>query len=189
MTLPTPTSIQGMLNQMSGQYTHEIIVDAAKCTACMDCIDACKKAIAHEHTSIEPVARITITSTGLSADVKAAGEGGNHLPLLCRNCAEAPCVVACMTACRIRDDSGWVTTDYERCVGCWMCVMTCPFGVIEAVYEEKLARKCDGCTSYEIPPCVAACEPGALRVEGYGNFAQNRRRVFAGRASLAALPG
>src|SRR5574337_1937381 len=83
--------------------------------------------------------------------------------------------------------SDLVTTDYSRCVGCWMCVMTCPFGAIQAVYEEKLARKCDGCTSYEIPPCVAACKPAALRVEGYGNYAQARRRAFATRARAAAL--
>ncbi len=181
MTLPVPTTRQGMLNQMAGQYTRDIIVDAAKCTACMDCVGACKQAIAHEHQTIEPVARIRIK--------KAATEDGIHLPLLCKNCAEAPCAVACMTACRIRDDSGWVTTDYNRCVGCWMCVMTCPFGVIETVHQEKLARKCDGCVSYEIPPCVAGCEPGALQVESYGNTAQDRRRTFAGRARAAALPG
>lgn len=181
MTLSAPITRQGMLDQMSGQYTRDIIVDAAKCTACMDCVAACQRAIAHEHTTIEPVARIRIH--------KVATAEGVHLPLLCRNCAEAPCVVACMTACRIRDDSGWVITDYERCVGCWMCVMTCPFGVIEAIHEERLARKCDGCTTYEIPPCVAACEPEALRVAAYGNFAQERRRAFAGRARLTALPG
>lgn len=172
---------QDMLNRMTGQFTRDIIVEAAKCTACMECVEACKGAIAHEHPAIAPVARITIK--------RAATEDGIHLPLLCRNCAEAPCVVACMTACRIRDESGWVTTDYSRCVGCWMCVMTCPFGAIEAVYEETLARKCDGCTSYEIPPCVAACEPRALRVEGYGNLDHERRQSFAARAKATALPG
>lgn len=172
---------QGMLNQMTGQYTRDIIVDAGKCNACMKCVDACKQAVAHEHAEIESVARITIR--------QANTDDGIHLPMLCRNCAEAPCVVACMTACRLRDDSGWVTTDYSRCVGCWMCVMTCPFGAIETVHEEKLARKCDGCTSYEIPPCVAVCEPRALRVEGYGNFDHERRQSFAARTRATALPG
>lgn len=181
MTLPAPTTRSAMLDQMTGQYTRDIIVDAGKCTACMACVEACKAAIAHEHPGGEPVARITIR--------KAAGENGYHLPLLCRNCAEAPCVVACMTACRIRDESGWVTTDYSRCVGCWMCVMTCPFGAIEAVHEEGLARKCDGCTSYEIPPCVAVCEPGALRIASVGNFAHERRRSFGARARSTYLPG
>lgn len=185
----SPVLLQGMLNQMTAQFTREIIVDAGKCTACMDCVEACKQAIANEHSTVEPVSRITIKKAATEACAEPGRSDGIHLPLLCNNCAEAPCVVACMTACRIRDDSGWVVTDYERCVGCWMCVMTCPFGAIEAVHEEELARKCDGCTSYEIPPCVAACEPRALRVEGYGNFAQDRRRAFAGRARVAALPG
>jgi carbon-monoxide dehydrogenase iron sulfur subunit len=178
MTLSTR---QQMLHHITRQYTRDIIVDAGRCTACMKCVDACKGAIAQEHADRAPVARITVK--------KADTEDGVHLPLLCRNCAEAPCVVACMTACRIRDPSGWVTTDYNRCVGCWMCVMSCPFGAIEAVYAEKLARKCDGCTSYETPPCVAVCEPGALRVEGYGHLAHERRRSFAARARVTALPG
>ncbi|NOZ05546.1 MAG: 4Fe-4S dicluster domain-containing protein [Chloroflexi bacterium] len=179
MVTPAPGTRREMLNQMTGQYTRDIIVDAGKCTGCMDCVDACKQAIAHEHPVIAPVARITIR--------EALVEGGVHLPLLCRNCAEAPCVTACMTGCRIRNGSGWVVTAYERCVGCWMCVMSCPFGAIEAVHEEALARKCDGCTSYEVPPCVTACEPRALRVEGQTNFAQGRRRDFATRVNATLL--
>ncbi|MBU37602.1 MAG: hypothetical protein CL611_04150 [Anaerolineaceae bacterium] len=176
-----PLHVSGMLNEMSAQYTRDIIVDAAKCTACMDCVEACKQAVAHEHKTTEPTARISIR--------KATAEGGINLPQLCKNCAEAPCVVACMTACRIRDASGWVTTDYERCVGCWMCVMTCPFGVIDAVHEDKMARKCDGCTSHEVPPCVAVCKPQALRVRSYGSFAQERRQAYSRRARVTALPG
>ncbi len=180
MTTSALINLHGMLNDMTGQYTRDIIVDASKCTACMECVTACEQTIAPEHKTTEPIARIKIK--------KAATEDGIHLPLLCKNCAEAPCVVACMTACRIRDASGWVTTDYDRCVGCWMCVMSCPFGVIETVHEDKMARKCDGCTSYEIPPCVVVCEPGALQVESYGNTAQNRRQAFAGRASVTLMP-
>ncbi len=179
MVIQAPGTLQEMLIQMTGQYTRDIIVDAGKCTDCLDCVEACQQAIAHEHTVIAPVARIAIR--------KAAAEGGIHLPILCRNCAEAPCVSACMSGCRIRDSSGWVVTHYDRCVGCWMCVMSCPFGAIEIVQEEELARKCDGCTSYEIPPCVSACEPGALRVAGQANFAHERRRAFAARAG--AWPG
>jgi len=174
--LLAPDTLREMLNQMIGQYTREIIVDAGKCTGCMDCVEACKQAIAHEHTAIAPVPRIKIK--------QAAWDDEVYLPLLCRNCADAPCVSACMTGCRIRDASGWVTTDYERCVGCWMCVMTCPFGAIEAVHEEALARKCDGCTDHTIPPCVAVCEPGALQVGGVMSFTHDRRRAFAARAAI-----
>ncbi len=176
-----PATRQALLDRTTPLYTRDIMVEAAKCTACMKCVDACKETIAPEHKKSKPVARITIR--------KAETDDSIHLPLLCKNCAQAPCVVACMTACRIRDASGWVTTDYSRCVGCWMCVMTCPFGAIEAVYHENLARKCDGCTSYEIPPCVAVCEPGALRVGGYGNLDHARRQAFSARASVTTLSG
>lgn len=171
MVILAPGTLREMLNQVSGQYTRDIVVDAGKCTGCMDCVEACEQAIAHEHTTTAPIPRIKVK--------QAATGDGIYLPMLCRNCADAPCVTACMTGCRLRDVSGWVTTDYGRCVGCWMCVMTCPFGAIEAVHEEALARKCDGCTSYEVPPCVSACEPRSLRVEGAINFTHDRQRTFA----------
>ncbi|MDE3090596.1 MAG: 4Fe-4S binding protein [Chloroflexota bacterium] len=163
----SPTTRREMLSQMLHQFTGDILVDAAKCNGCLDCVAACQRKMAPQHSQVAPVARIAIRS----AD-------GLNIPLLCHNCAEAPCAVACMTACRIRAESGWVETDYARCVGCWMCVMACPFGVIVPVYEEELARKCDGCVEDATPACVAACKPGALRRGGQYDFTQERRERF-----------
>lgn len=173
MTTRPPATRHEMLSQMLRQFAGDILVDAAKCNGCLECVEACRRKMAPQHTKIAPVARITIRSSN-----------GLCIPLLCHNCAEAPCAVACMTACRIRTASGWIETDYARCVGCWMCVMACPFGVITTVYGEELARKCDGCVEDPIPACVAACKPGALRRGGQYDFAQERRQSFAPRGAL-----
>lgn len=177
MITPLPTTRHEMLSQMTRQYTGDILIEAARCNGCMDCVEACKRKMASPDSQVPPVARIAIRSLD-----------GVNVPLLCHNCAEAPCAVACMTACRIRTGSGWVETDYARCVGCWMCVMACPFGVIVPVYEEELARKCDGCVEDATPACVAACKLGALRRGGQYDYVQDRRQAFAPR-SVAGVMG
>ena len=62
-----------------------------------------------------------------------------------------------------RDEStGRVYVDAERCVGCWMCVMVCPFGAILPNAETKTAHKCDLCKDSDGIACVDACLTGAL---------------------------
>ena len=60
-----------------------------------------------------------------------------------------------------------VLCDEDRCVGCWMCVMVCPYGVIHSCesYDRsqgKIASKCDLCAGEDVPACVAHCPNEAL---------------------------
>jgi carbon-monoxide dehydrogenase iron sulfur subunit len=85
------------------------------------------------------------------------------LAVQCRHCAEAPCVYACLTGALQRDhESGIVTVDVERCIGCWTCVLACPLGAIRRdTYREKIA-KCDLCRGEDVPVCVTNCPNEAL---------------------------
>ncbi len=84
-------------------------------------------------------------------------------PLQCRHCDEPACVDACITGAITKDpESGLVTSDPAKCVGCWMCVMACPYGVIRRRREDAVALKCDQCRDLEEPACVGACPTGAL---------------------------
>ena len=61
------------------------------------------------------------------------------------------------------EETGAVLCDEDRCVGCWMCVMVCPFGAIQRnTVGNKAASKCDLCYGEEIPACVANCPNEAL---------------------------
>ncbi len=83
--------------------------------------------------------------------------------LQCRHCEEAPCLDACITAALTRDEeTGAVLCDENKCVGCWMCIMVCPFGVIQRSQQRKIASKCDLCYGEEIPVCVKNCPNDAL---------------------------
>ena len=84
----------------------------------------------------------------------------------CRHCEEAPCIEACITGAMHRDKTtGAVLCNEDRCVGCWMCIMVCPFGVIKRNLErKKIASKCDLCQGEEMPVCVANCPNEALEL-------------------------
>lgn len=81
----------------------------------------------------------------------------------CRHCDEPPCVYACLTGALSKDpDSGVVTVDSNKCMGCWTCVLACPFGVMSQDAGLKKVAKCDLCPDEDIPVCVANCPNGAL---------------------------
>jgi carbon-monoxide dehydrogenase iron sulfur subunit len=89
--------------------------------------------------------------------------------LRCQHCIEPLCVYACLTGALRRDsDSGIVTVDEEKCIGCWTCILACPFGVIRRNNAQKRMVKCDMCTDQDIPVCVAVCPNEALIYVGDG---------------------
>ena len=94
-------------------------------------------------------------------------EGHLSFALQCRHCEDAPCLEACITGAMHRDEeTGAILWDEDKCVGCWMCIMVCPFGVIKRDMEgKKIASKCDLCLGEEIPVCVANCPNEALIYE------------------------
>jgi len=71
----------------------------------------------------------------------------------------------------------------DKCRGCWMCVMSCPFGAVIPSAQFKTAMKCDACMHMEQPACVAACPTGALV---YGEEEEYAKVLAAKRGRIAA---
>ena len=102
--------------------------------------------------------------------------------LQCRHCEDAPCLEACITGAMYRDKkTGAILLNEDKCVGCWMCIMVCPFGVISRNVEalrqaqdtslkgtersrssKKIASKCDLCIGEKEPLCVKNCPNEAI---------------------------
>ena len=72
-------------------------------------------------------------------------------------------VDACMAAALVFDKvKGLVEHDQSRCVGCWMCVMVCPYGAIRPNIKSKMPVRCDKCKDKDEPACVKACPTQAV---------------------------
>ena len=101
------------------------------------------------------------------AMVMVEEQGYLSFALQCRHCEAAPCLEACITgAMKRHEETNAVLCDEEKCVGCWMCIMICPFGVIKRDMEiKKVASKCDLCLGEEIPVCVRNCPNEAITFE------------------------
>lgn len=84
----------------------------------------------------------------------------------CNHCEDAICLKNCPTGAISKASDGTVIQDKGKCIGCRMCVMSCPYGQPKYFPEEGASGKCDGC--YEIrqeggqPACVAGCPNRAL---------------------------
>ncbi len=153
-----------------------VLVYLEKCYGCLTCSLACGAA----HSSSG-----TITGAmqeGVPGRILVEAAGKQPVPILCRHCEGAPCVGACMTGAMQQDPTtGLVSNEGhpQACVGCWMCVMACPYGAIIQAPGARLALKCDGCPGREIPACVESCPNGALAYEEVDSFAEARRRSLA----------
>lgn len=86
----------------------------------------------------------------------------------CRHCEEPLCVKGCITgALSVKD--GVIEVDSTRCVGCYTCVLTCPYGCI-VVDDEHVIKKCELCIKNAggEPICVKGCPNKAIVFESRG---------------------
>lgn len=153
----------------------EILVKLDRCLGCKSCELAC--AVEHSETG-ELFSAIFEASPPVARVFVEAGEEFNF-PLQCRHCEDPRCVKGCISGALYRDDAtGLVHHDQERCVGCWMCVMTCPFGVITQDRLQKVALKCDRCPDRDVPACVRACPTKAMTMEEVPAYLKGQRKEF-----------
>ncbi len=90
-----------------------------------------------------------------------------HFAVNCRHCTGAICVQSCIAGALTRDGDGMVCIDKNKCVGCYTCVLVCPFGAIMPAPDGKTAQKCMLCTdnSFGEPNCVKHCPNKAIVYE------------------------
>lgn len=146
-----------------------IFCDFRKCLGCK----ACELACAVEHSSSKDLFK-AITEDDLPPPrIEAQAVEGRKISIGCQHCDPAPCVDACITGAMHKDESGATICDLDKCVGCWMCLMACPFG---AITPGEFALKCDLCPNRigrakaERYACVAACPTFALFAGEFEEF-------------------
>jgi len=87
-------------------------------------------------------------------------------PVQCRHCEEPWCEYWCIAGAMRKDaETGIVTLEEHKCVGCWTCMAACPYGAIIPDWNGKAVVKCDLCPERDTPACVANCPNEALVVD------------------------
>jgi carbon-monoxide dehydrogenase iron sulfur subunit len=101
------------------------------------------------------------------------------VPINCRHCEDAPCMHACIAGAISQTNDGVVVTEKDKCIGCWTCVMVCPYGVIGRHMDEHKAYRCDRCPDREIPACVSACPTNTLVFQSVDQYSGTQRRYVS----------
>jgi phenylglyoxylate dehydrogenase beta subunit len=89
-------------------------------------------------------------------------EVGFHSIVVCNQCSNPKCAEICPTGAISKNETnGTVTIDSDKCVGCGLCTLVCPYGGIYYDYTQEKSFKCDRCLE-EAPQCAVACPYGVL---------------------------
>jgi len=140
-----------------------IVVNIKKCLACKSCEMACAMVHSHSEALEEAIAESPKPQRMLTVEV--AGEFG--LPIQCRHCQDAQCIEICPTGAIYRDsEQAPVVVDEQLCIGCKLCMLICPFGILQIDKKGRAIIKCDMCMERIEkdldPACVQACPTKAL---------------------------
>jgi len=136
-----------------------LVFDGERCLACRSCELAC--AVVHSRSRRLDEAIVEEPRPRRRVSVVRGVNGVDALR--CEQCDEPLCVFACKSGAlhRVPAD-GRVVLDEERCVGCLMCLMVCPYG-IRPDPARDLVTRCDVCAGLDVPACVNACPTHALQ--------------------------
>lgn len=144
--------------------------DMTRCIGCCACQVVCKdKNRLEVGTLFREVHSFTV---GQFPDVTSYS-----LTASCNHCEDPICLKNCPTGAIYKAADGTVIQDQSKCIGCRMCVMSCPYGQPKYFPEKGVSGKCDGCYGLRQaggdPACVAGCPNRALE---FGDLDELRRK-------------
>jgi len=154
-----------------------IMINIEKCLACKSCEIAC--ALVHSKSKVLEEAITESPRPQRMITVEPVGESG--VPIQCRHCEAAPCIEICPTGAIQRfDEQAPVVVDADLCIGCKLCMLICPFGVLQIGSEGRAIIKCDMCLERmeqgQEPACVEACPTKALRLVSLEEIIKSKRK-------------
>lgn len=142
-----------------------IFIDPAKCDGCKNCVIACMES--HRQDGGKGIYSLDLTDPRNQPRCRVVADGsGGYDPIFCRHCDDPDCANACMSgALKKNMENGLVEYNGDRCASCYMCVMSCRYGVPGITPDRTRVVKCDFCAHIpEGPSCVRACPKKAIEI-------------------------
>lgn len=163
-------------------------INLDRCIGCHTCANACKM----QNNVPDGMLWNRVLTEGCDVIDGAQGTYPNlsrtYVPLACQHCENPACMKVCPTGATYKDDAGRVEIEYDRCIGCRMCMAACPFNARVFNWEDPqrdggfnwgdarvpvrtrgVMEKCTLCRERtdegEAPMCVVCC-PTHARVFG-----------------------
>ena len=157
-------------------------IDTKRCVGCNACTIACKQA---NNVPNNIMWTRVLTDGGDAPDTPANVNGHlsmRFLPMGCQHCENPACVKVCPVGATYKDpETGVVRQDYDKCIGCRMCVAACPYTGVRSfnwedpqysvefavgdaevpAHQKHTVEKCTFCyqriSKGETPACMDLC--------------------------------
>ena len=171
-------------------------INISKCKGYRDCVHACVKENNLGRDSQMQYIRVLEFTKGTrkleSADhyydhENVPAEDKYYMPVQCMQCDNSPCTAACPVGATWREPDGIVVIDYDWCIGCRFCMVSCPYWARHFNWTEPeipaeelnpvthylgnrprmkgVTEKCHFCIQRtrkgRLPACAEACPNGA----------------------------
>ena len=115
-----------------------MVIDTKRCVGCNACTVSCKMA---NNVPQDIFWTRALTDGGDATDTPAGvfpNVSMRFVTVSCQHCENPACVKVCPVGATYKDpETGIVRQDYDKCIGCRMCIAACPYtGVRSFNWEE-----------------------------------------------------
>ena len=126
-------------------------INLRRCIGCNTCAVACKM----QNNVPDGMLWNRVLTEGCERFDSAEGTYPNlsrtYLPLACQHCENPACERVCPTGATYKDDKGRVEIDYDKCIGCRMCMAACPYNARTFNWNEPVRATGAGYGDARVP--------------------------------------
>ncbi len=119
----------------AGDESFAMVIDVNACIGCRRCVYACvlENNIGRDsgftYIKILEMDLGSIHIEHAKLDYEQGGKPDKwYLPVQCMQCAKPTCVYGCPVKATWKEPDGIVVMDYNKCIACRNCIVTCPYG-------------------------------------------------------------
>ena len=193
VTLGIGKKLNAAEKKINDKEFYAILYDSTLCGGCQGCEFAC----AFEHGLPDPdmedvpivgIKRKTTENRRTVINAFETSKGEVYVKNQCMQCNQPACASACLTEAMKKTETGPVTWDEKKCMGCRYCMVSCPFDMPKFEYHSPNPKiqKCNMCfeklAEGELPACVENCPAEALM------FGTRREMIAEARKRINSFP-